>query len=318
MGRVRTVLEDIEPEQLGHCQIHEHIFVRPTPASEKHPALCIDSFNRSLAELRAYREAGGCTIVDAQPVAAGRDASMLERLSAESGVNIIASTGFHLLGFYSPDCWIHRPDEDELFRLFKAELDSGMLFWSANPAERPEEAGHIRAGIVKAAIPEEGPVGRYETLLRAAARAAADGGVPLMLHTEYGNSAEKAAELCFSLGVRPEKLIVCHVDRQAKDMDIHDRVAALGVWLDYDTVGRFKYHDDASELALLRHAEEKGYADRIMLALDTTAARLSAYGGEIGLDYIFTHFIPLLRQAGLPEERIRGFNHENCRRLFAG
>lgn len=318
MGKVMTVLGQLLPEKLGHCQIHEHIFVRPTPASEKNPVLCIDSYDRSLAELKAYRQAGGQTIVDAQPVAAGRDAAVLERLSAESGVNIIASTGFHLLGFYTPDCWIHRLGEDELFELFKTELEEGMLHWSAVPAEMPEGRSRIRAGIVKAAIPADGPVGRYETLLRAGARAAAYGGVPLMLHTEYGGHAEKAAEICFGLGVKPEKLIVCHVDRQAKDMSVHDSIAALGVWLDYDTVGRFKYHDDASELALLRHAEEKGYADRVLLALDTTAARLSAYGGEIGLDYIFTSFIPLLRQAGLSEERIRGFNHENCRRLFAG
>lgn len=318
MDRVWSVCGDIAPDNLGYCQIHEHIFVRPTPASEKNPVLRIDSFDRSLTELNTYRAAGGVSLVDAQPVAAGRDALMLRELSRQSGVTIIASTGYHLLDFYPEDCWIHALDETELFELYRSELKEGMLLWDGDAARRPERAEDLRAGLVKAAIPAEGPVGRYEILLRAAARAAAETGVPLMLHTEYGRCADRAVELCFAAGMAPSKIIVCHVDRQAKDMSVHDGIAALGVWLDYDTVGRFKYHSDEEELSLLRHATQAGYAERVLLALDTTAGRLSAYNGEIGLDYLLTRFLPLLRQSGFSEEILRGFNNENCRRLFAG
>jgi hypothetical protein len=59
------------------------------------------------------------------------------------------------------------------------------------------------------------------------------------------------------------------------------------------------------------------YAGKIMLALDTTAARLSSYDGEIGLDYIFTDFIPQLREAGFSEEVIRGYTTVNCWNAFA-
>ena len=59
------------------------------------------------------------------------------------------------------------------------------------------------------------------------------------------------------------------------------------------------------------------YAGKIMLALDTTAARLHSYDGEIGLDYIFTDFIPQLREAGFPEEVIRGYTTVNCWNAFA-
>lgn len=317
MTQVQSVGGPVDPAALGHCQIHEHVFVRPTPMSGRNPALCIDDFQKSLAELRAYRAAGGRALADAQPVAAGRDALALERLSRESGVTVIASTGYHLLSFYPGDSWVHRLDGEALYALYRGELETGMLPWHPDSGVRPDRPTAIRAGLVKAAIPAEGPVGRYGTLLRAAARAAAEAGVPLMLHTERGLEALRALEICFDAGAPPEKVVVCHVDRQAADWAPHDAIAATGVYLDYDTVGRFKYHSDQEETDLLRHMAEAGFADQILLALDTTAARLASYGGETGLDYLLARFLPRLREAGLPEETVRKFNGENCRRLFA-
>lgn len=318
MTQVQSVCGTVSPDALGHCQIHEHIFLRPNPMAERNPALCFDSFERSLAELRTYRAAGGTSLADAQPVAAGRDGATLERLSRESGVAVIASTGYHLLGFYPENCWVHGLDGEGLYALYRSELEEGLLPWEPDPARRPEGILSVRAGLVKAAIPAQGPVGRYEVLLRAAARAAADTGVPLMLHTEKGQHVREALAVCFAAGMRPEKIVVCHVDRQAADWAPHDAAAAEGVYLDYDTVGRFKYHSDEEEIALLGHVLEAGYGDRVLLALDTTAQRLAAYGGELGLDYLLNHFLPRLRREGLPEEAVDGFCRANCRRLFAG
>lgn len=310
---VQCVCGKTAPEALGHFQIHEHIWVHHTPLAEKNPALRMDDFEKSLAELKNYRLAGGGGFADAQPVAAGRNPEILERLSGESQVQIVASTGYHLKGFYPGDCWVHGLEEEALFDLYASELTQGMLRWREDPASRPERTG-ILAGLVKAAIPAEGAVGRYETLLRAAARAARECRVPLMIHTEAGKNVLPALELCYSQGLKPENIIVCHVDRQAADLAPHDLVVGQGVWLDYDTVGRFKYHSDEEEVALLRHMP----ADRVLLSLDTTAARLGSYGGEIDLNYIFSHFQPRLRAAGFDEKTIQAYNRDNCWRLFSG
>ena len=318
MADLWTVLGPIPAETLGHSQIHEHVFVRHTPMADKNPALQLDDFDRSLAELKDYRAGGGAFLADAQPVAAGRDALALERLSRESGVAVAASTGYHLLGFYPENCWVHALDEEGLYRLYRGELEEGMLPWSPDPARRPAEPAAVRAGLVKAAIPAEGAVGRYETLLRAAARAAAACGVPLMLHTEKGEHAPEAVALCFRMGVPPEKLVVCHVDRQAADFAPHEAVARLGVYLDYDTIGRFKYHSDEEEVALIRHMTDRGWGERLLLALDTTAQRLASYGGEIGLRYLLDAFLPRLSAAGFSPEELERFTVRNCRRLFAG
>lgn len=317
MSYLQTVLGPRDPLFLGHSQIHEHIFVRPTPMARQNPALCIDDLSRSLTELKAYQAAGGDFLADAQPVAAGRDAEVLRVLSESSGVSIAAVTGYHLLGFYPEDCWVHAMDEEGLYRLYRSELEEGMLPWSGESNLRPIHPTAIRAGFVKAAIPEYGPVGRYAALLRAAARAAADVGVPLMLHTEAGHRASEAIALCGTLGLPPHRLVVCHADRQASDYTPHEVIAEAGAYLDYDTIARFKYHSDEEEVALILHMLRCGHGGRILLALDTTAGRLSSYGGSTGLTYLLDVFLPMLRRAGVGVRDLEFMTTKNCQALFS-
>lgn len=300
-----SVLGPVKPESLGHFQVHEHIFVRPTPASAKNPALRINDEPRSLEELRAYRAAGGGAILDCQPGGAGRDALALRRLSVESGVHIAAVTGYHLPAFYAPGHWIFTEGEAALRERFLRELIEGM------------DEGGGRAGAVKAAIGPDGPVGRFEICLRAAAGAAARANVPLILHTERGIGAVQAVAICEAEGLTPERVAVCHADRQAEDFAPHEEIARTGVFLEYDTIARCKYHDDERELRLILHMLELGYGARLLLSLDTTAARLRSYAPDApGLDFLLREFLPKLRRAGVGEDAIEDISRRNPLRLF--
>jgi phosphotriesterase-related protein len=62
---------------------------------------------------------------------------------------------------------------------------------------------------------------------------------------------------------------------------------------------------------------EAGFAGQLLMSLDTTRARLRAYGGSPGLCHILENFIPLLKHRGLGEEQIRMFFVENPARAFA-
>jgi len=293
MNQIITVRGPITASQLGYCQVHEHVLVKDTPAARIHPQLCMDRPEASLMELQSYFQAGGHSLADAQPVGAGRNIAGLVELSRLSKVNIIAATGFHRPMFYGPGHWIHTATVEELTSLFVEELETGA--YTDGEQSWPEQKTSARAGLVKSAIGTEGLDNWSMRLLTAAGHAAIATGAPLMLHTEAGDHAVEAIWLLARLGLPAERIIVCHVDRQADNLAPHLNVAKTGAYLDYDTIGRFKYHSDASEISLIQLMIKAGHLNQLLLALDTTAERFLAYGGSIGLDYLLRQFLPVLR-----------------------
>lgn len=305
MGNVQTVTGILPAEQLGHCQMHEHLYVSEGPATQKFPSLLIDEPERSSCELYAYRRAGGGSIVDAQPGGAGRDVARLKEISIASGVPIVAVTGYHLPHFYPEGHWLLTENREEMEARFSAELSGGC-------AEAPD----VRPGAVKAALSAAGCTDAEKERFLAAAGAAAKAGVPLIVHTEKGFDAVRAAEFAQTEGIPAHRILICHADRQAEDFSVHDAIADTGVMLEYDTIGRFKYHDDEAEVRLIRHMLERGHGAQLLLSLDTTRERLFSYGGAIGLTYLFDVFLPALMRAGVPEEIVRRIMMDNPRRVF--
>ena len=82
--------------------------------------------------------------------------------------------------------------------------------------------------------------------------------------------------------------------------------------MEFDTIGRFKYHDDQTEAALFRKLAEAGFENQLLFSLDTTRARLKAYTpGAIGLDYLVNTFLKVLQRSGITRNQIHKFSHEN-------
>ena len=86
--------------------------------------------------------------------------------------------------------------------------------------------------------------------------------------------------------------------------------------MEFDTIGRFKYHSDEDEAKFIVKLVEEGYEDTILLGLDTTRDRLKSYGGSIGLDYISKNFIPTLKDFGLSDKIIEKFLVTNPAKAF--
>ena len=74
-------------------------------------------------------------------------------------------------------------------------------------------------------------------------------------------------------GARPDRIALAHLDRNP-DAELHAEIAARGVTLEYDTIGRTKYHPDWVVLDLIEAVAAAGHLDRIMLGLDLGLARL--------------------------------------------
>lgn len=311
---VETILGPISCDDLGFCHAHEHMFIAAGYNETVVASLRIDNYRLTVEELERYRAAGGMSLVDAQPVGCGRMAHCLTRASVETRVNIIASTGFHKLEFYSPNHWIHSSSQDELTELFISELVQGM--YSDGDHKWPSQRLAARAGVIKAAIGSQGPSEEYIRLLEAAAAASCATSVPLLCHTEMGEGAIELVKFLRARSVPKTKIIVCHLDRIG-DVPLNKEVASTGVYLEYDTIGRFKYHSDEDEIDLIHHMVDAGFEDQLLLGLDTTRERLASYGGGIGLDYLKTSFVPKLLKSGLPAGCIRKMTIDNPAAAFA-
>ena len=160
-------------------------------------------FETLAMKLRAFKEAGGGSIVDGTGQFAGRDLRLYEALSRATGVHLVASTGQGpegVLGgyFLTPQTNPPTPWPAEKWAdLFGAEITEGMV------APRVERRG--RAGVIATAVTAGGPTPTDVELLRGSARAALATGVPvtfmagadavadLAVVTQEGLSADRVA-----------------------------------------------------------------------------------------------------------------------------
>ena len=96
------------------------------------------------------------------------------------------------------------------------------------------------------------------------------------------------------------------MDRAIPDLAVHKKVLDAGVYLEFDTIGRFKYHSDEQEIALFQTLLDQGYEDQLLFSLDTTRERLKAYNPDgVGLDYILKTFCPAMRNAGITSDGVQ-------------
>jgi len=311
MSKIRTVLGDIAPENLGWCQCHEHLFVADGPSRNVDRALYMDDVDRSLREANLYRDAGGGAIVDAQPYGCGRMAENLMTVSDQSAVHIIACTGFHKLIFMENREAFTAQSEGSIAKLYVSEITDGMIGRDGGRLE-------ARAGLIKcAAVPGWEEDAEYRKLFSAVAEAARRTGAPVIVHMDKGADALGIVQYFADRGVASRRLILCHLDRARYDMVYHREVLETGAYLEYDTIHRLKYHSDEDEAALIAHMIEDGHIGRLLLGMDTTNKRLKNYGADFGLDYILTEFRRLLARFGIGGEKLDRIMVQNPQEALA-
>jgi len=313
--RIRTVCGAVAPDELGFCHSHDHIMVAKGKPAEIDPALCMDDFEKSLAELAMFKEAGGCAIVDCQPVGAGRMSEELTELSKKSGVHIVAATGFHKMAFYPDEHWVFEYDTASLAEVFTHELTAGMFI--NTETIQPIAFHGVTAGVIKVAYDAVGLTTQYTKLFTAAAAAQVSTHAPMIIHIDNGCDPLVLDDFLTRHGVEGSKRIYCHLDRAVRDIGIHIELLKRGAYVEYDTIHRLKYHSDIDEIAIIKQVLEAGFEDKILLGLDSTRARFASYGGTPGLDYIKRKFIALMAEEGIPSSVGLSFMRENPAKAFA-
>lgn len=299
MTFVRTVLGDIAPDTLGPADCHEHLF----QASPLLPGDDLDDEALSGEEAALLHEAGIAAMVDATPIGLGRDPAAVARVSARTGLRVVAATGVHREAHYPDTHWLREVSAPDLATRFIHELTETLPATDtpgpAHPATAPPDAAAtaVRAGIVKTGIGYWSISGFERGVLDAAAEAHRATGAPIMVHLEHGSAGFEVLGLLGGAGVAANRVVLAHVDRNP-DPGLHAELAAAGAYLEYDGMARHREWPDSALIDCLAAAAAAGAADRLLLGGDVARrSRYVAYGGMPGLAYLPLRFLPRLRAA---------------------
>ena len=307
-----TVTGPAAPDELGLADAHNHVWIVP-PEGVAPGVPVLDDFARSLEELAFYRQAGGGALVDCQPGGCGRDGRILARLARQSGVRIIACTGFHLRKYYPTEAPQWSLSAQAACDLFAGELQHGMRETLGQPGEES-----ARPGFIKAAC-EASLAASPLALLEGAAQAARQMGACVQVHTEKGQAAEEILEFFILQGVSPYRLVLCHMDKRP-DPGLHRELAAEGVLLEYDTFFRPQYDPERNLWPLLAGMLNSGLAGNIALATDLADPaqwHASEGTGGPGLAGLLTVVQARLQGMGTRERAIHALLGGNITRRLA-
>lgn len=321
MGTVQTVTGPIESTRLGFTLMHEHLVSSQTGIPENYPQLYReDAYGQVLRDLAQMKENGISTVVEATPFDLGRDAPMLRRVAAKSGVNIIACTGFFMepapmLGSYSAAAFA---------RLFIDDATKGIA------------GTDIKAGIIKTAMDKEGPTPGRQLIHRAVAIAARETGLPVMLHS-YPQEEMGRHQLRF---MREEGLDLSRVKvdhcLETTDMDYLRWLYDQGCWLGVDRLpiitgaGNYCVATE-TRIKTMHRMLEAGFADRMLLSHDfmstsTYFDHQATPEAQQYIDGLNPHRFMFLQKVAFPQLEAWGVSHdllmkivtENPRRFFDG
>ncbi|MGE0229208.1 MAG: phosphotriesterase [Dehalococcoidia bacterium] len=298
MGEVQTATGAVDHRELGVTLSHEHLLIaspglRHSYAWMTDPEAEVDHIARELEEAKA---AGVRTIVDVTTPDLGREAGLVRLASERAGVNVVVATGI----------WLDIPRAfaqatvDDLATLFTREIEVGV------------GEADCRAGVIKVANSDPPGVREIEErVLRAAARAATQTGVPVTTHTGPYTIGREQMRVFADEGLPPHLAAIGH--SFTDDIAYLEDVLGRGHYLSVDHFGQGREQEERVIETIARLCSA-GHAARIMLSHDhVPEASLSSYwpwGGHVEhrspslYTYVVREAVPALKRAGVGDADI--------------
>ena len=285
----------------GYTLIHEHATIDLSGLKNDQDA-CINDIEATTKEWQKLYEYGVRNVLDVTNIGMGRSVKYIQKLEAQTGINIIMSTGYYKDPFYP----------EEVFTKSVSELADIMI---------SDCLSGIDNTLVKAqCIGEIGTSNNTMTALEkkvfdASIIAAKKCNVIIATHTTLGTYALEQAKYLINAGISPQKILIGHMDL-AGDIEYIKSVLDTGVFIAFDTIGKNKYFPDEKRADFLIELERAGYLKQVMLSLDITRKSHYKSNGGIGYSHLFEIFLPMLRAKGLNEEAINQMLIANPQRLL--
>ncbi|MBT9150799.1 MAG: Phosphotriesterase homology protein [candidate division WS2 bacterium] len=315
MKKIQTLLETIEPENLGITDAHNHLIRTGGPQVAKDKDFLLDSVENACQELDSFFQSGGRAMVDMMPLSYGRNREMLIEVAEKTQIKIIACTGFVDWALYeSSPYWLQDCSIEKIGELLAEEILKGMDAYSyMAPIIKRTRA---KAGVIKVATGYQNINDFQYKMLVASAIAHKMTGAPITVHTEIGTMGIELVEILKNEGVEPNRIIISHTFRNP-DLGYQRELAETGVYLVQDGPSRVKYYPESMTIETIQRMLGWGHGKQLLLAGDL--ARRSywpTWGGGPGFTYILKKFIPRLIKIGVSGKDIENMLVNNAREAF--
>ncbi len=324
--QVQTVTGPIGLDQLGRTLMHEHLFLSfwgsefdPTIGFER-PAFIAEAVKR----LRQLREEHGVkTFVDPCPIELGRNAAEMREIAERSAMQIVCTTGFYFEAMGLPTYWRART-VDEIAELSIREITRGI-----------GDTG-IRAGAIKVATGAPRITDLELKFLNAACVAQRATGVPIITHTQDGYAGPDQQKAFAAGGVAAHSCLIGHCCGNA-DPAYHRLIVDGGSYIGFDRIGMPRYQPDSLRADNLVRLVRGGFGAQVMMSQDRYCGWFGKFARQLSAQeqahmdaleaagqwppaysYLFTDFVPMLRDRGLAEGEIFSMLDDNPRRFFGG
>ncbi|MBC7464087.1 MAG: hypothetical protein H7227_07500 [Actinobacteria bacterium] len=303
MKSVQTVLGPVPASELGLVLPHEHIIVDTYDVRRNSDGVLLDH-QMAIDEVELFRAAGGDTMVEQTIYGLHPDPIGLKDISEKTGVHIVAGTGFYWEMYYPS--WLAQMSTSDITKRFVEHITVGF------------PGTEIKAGFMGELGTSHRGITETETkVLQAAAKAQIETGIPIGTHALFTEIGLDQLNVLEEAGADLEITVIGHCDTN-RDVNYSRKLLKRGVWIAYDAVGQFDKQTDERRAESITTLVREGYADKILISTDIAGrSRMVAHGGK-GYGYLITHFLPMLRDAGLTENEITNLTRTNPQRFLAG
>lgn len=198
-----------------------------------------------------------------------------------------------------------RESAERLAELYVREFEDGI------------EGTGIKPGLIKTGVNRRTPLPALELkLVRAAALAHEQTGLPVAAHTGPAAPALEELEIIESVAMDPKRFIWVHA-QQERSHPARIDVARRGAWVELDGIGP----DSAAwHLECVSELAAAGHLGRTLISQDAGWYRPGPERGSRyrGYAFLFEHFVPMLRERGFEEDEVAQLLVDNPRRALAG
>ncbi|MFV0523765.1 MAG: phosphotriesterase [Acidimicrobiales bacterium] len=317
MTTVETATGPIEGADLGRTLIHEHVFVISPEIQQNYPEEWGDDETRiaqAVERLTELAASGIDTIVDPTAIGLGRYIPRIVAIAEQVPLNIVVATGhytFNELPHYYQRRAPQPGEVDVMTTQFVRDIRDGIA-----------DTG-IKAAVIKCATDRPGVTPDVERVLRAAAQAHRETGVPITTHTHAPTRRGLEQQAVFAdEGVDLSRVIIGH-SGDTDDFDYLEELLGAGSYLGMDRFGIDGYLPTDERVRVVAELCERGYADRLMLSHDASCY-IDWIAGEVPVGampnwhylHISQDVVPALRKVGVSEADLELMLVGNPRRFL--